>query len=103
MLTYKITSHEPLPTLNKRQRRALKQKDPKFKEKLFAKLISQNRLKPGDRVRVVNTKRLGTVEEIVYNFNDVKWDGSYPQFIVVKFDDGAVEIGAPYTLTRKGV
>lgn len=103
MLTYKITSHEPLPTLNKRQRRALKQKDPKFKENLFAKLISKNRLKPGDRVRVVNTKRLGTVVEIIYNFNEVKWSGTYPEFIVVLFDDGSTEIGAPYTLTRKGI
>lgn len=103
MLTYKITSHEPLPTIKKKNRRALRLGDPKYKEKLFGRLLSQNRLKPDNRVRVVNTKRLGTVEEIIYDIKDVVWQNNHPQFIVVKFDDGKREIASSYQLTRKGV
>ena len=101
MLTYKITSHEPLPTGRKKGRKSLRQNDPQLKEKLFEAILQRNRLKVGDRVRVVNSSRRGTVVEIIYDINKVVWQGGNPQNIIVDFDDGKTEIGCIYQLTRK--
>lgn len=103
MISYRITSHELPQKLNKRQRKALKVSDPKFKQALFDRIISQNRLKPGDRVRVVNTKTIGTVIEVLYEIKDVKWEGNHPHFIIILLDSGETKIASSYQLTRKGV
>lgn len=103
MLSYRITSHELPQKLNKRQRRALRRDNPDFQKALFDRIISKNRLKAGDRVRVVNSKDRGTVVEIIYDIKDVKWEGNHPHFIVIALDSGETKIATSYQLTRKNV
>ena len=103
MISYKITSHEPLKALSKRERKALKKTNPDYKATLYHRLLKRNPFKAGERVRLINTKRTGTILEVVFDINNVNWTAGQPHFIHVMFDDGEEGLATPYQLTRKGL
>jgi hypothetical protein len=100
MWSYKIVSHEPLKTLSKNERRLLRRND---KEAQFALALRRNPYKPGERVRLNNTKTLLTIINVIHDINQINWQNNHPYFIEVVDDFGKTFLAAPFQLTRKRV
>ena len=100
MWSYKITSHEPLRHLSKKERRLLARND---KNAQFALALKRNHFRVGDRVKLNNTKTYLTVMSIIYDINQINWEHNTPFFIEVVDDAGKTFLAAPYQLSRKRV
>ncbi len=86
--------------LSKLERRRLKHND---RAGQFALALKRNPYKPGERVRLNNTKTLLTVTQIIYDINAINWENGHPYFIEVVNDSGHSFLAAPFQLTRKRV
>jgi len=98
--SYKITSHQPLKSISKSERRLLKRGD---KAAQFALALKRNPYKPGERVRLNNSKTILTILQIIYDINNINWENGHPYFIEVVDDFGKTFLAAPFQLTRKKV
>ena len=101
MLVYKIISKNISLEAKRRLKEPLRADDPEFKQKLFARIYANCRLKKGTPIRIINSSRKGTITKIYSLYDEVKWVDHKPHFVEVLMDDGEVYIASPYGITTK--
>jgi hypothetical protein len=101
LLVYKIISKNISLNEKRKLKDKLRADDPEFKQKLFARIYANCRLKVGTKIRIINTSRTGVVTKIYSLYDEVKWVDHKPHFVEVLMDDGEVYIASPYGITTK--
>lgn len=67
----------------------------------FLRALKRCIFRPGQRVRLVNTKKKGSITKIVRDFDQVDWTDNNAHFIIVQWADNSQSICHPGQLTTK--
>lgn|SRR5574343_385834 len=98
MITYKIISNTG-KKLN-HEIRPVKPTDPDYKDVVFERALTRCHWRIGSKVKIRRSSRRGVVQEIIKDKTRVNWINNNPYFIVVQFNDGALEQCSPSQLKK---
>lgn len=91
MISYKIISRELRQRIKPTSKQPLKVDDPRYRELLLASLIKKSPYKEGQRVRKHGSRLCGVISQICYDADECLWQGYYPHFIEVFWDNNTLE------------
>lgn len=90
MISYEIISNSSKPTATSLNP----------KEEILSRSLTRCNFKVGDTVKVRRTPNRGVIKEIIYKFEDVKWEKNTPYNIAVEFVTGDTKLCNPYQLKK---
>jgi hypothetical protein len=96
MINYKIIvstgQNKPLA------RQRVDPKDPSFRSITFERSLKNCFWQPGQRVKLRGTSRLGTLQEVIKDINQINWTKNRPNYLLIRFDNGELALANPCQL-----